>query len=155
MTWNKLRMLRPKLQRRWVGEHDFMNYNMSFTDLAACGGSGPSEIGSPPALQFWKLHSCLLFPVHLPGMGILWFSPDFFFFFFFFFLNGPQDHSQDSSKLGEKIYMYICTLRLRVVNTALQPQSCPPFYPDSVCPEFALRRRSPSWSRQNEDQWRY
>ena len=65
------------------------------------------------------------------GMGIVWLSPEFRLF------DGPQGHSRDSPKLGEKMFMCIRSLQLRFTD-AVHSSS------DFVC-HFILIQFVVSW----------
>ena len=57
--------------------------------------------------------------------------------------DGPQGHSWDLSKFAEKSCIYVhynCKLLM------LCSPSCPPFYPDSVCPELVWRHAVWKWT---------
>ena len=56
--------------------------------------------------------------------------------------DGSQGHPQESPRFGEKTFL--CVLYNHEL-LPLKPQSCLRFYPDSVCPELALRHTHRKW----------
>ena len=46
---------------------------------------------------------------------------------------------------GNLLYVYMYIITVSCWCRALQPRSCPPFYPDSVCPELARSRIVWKW----------